>query len=295
MVEIQVEGNIPLYFAAALFFILIIMFIYFFSLLLSKKLHSIIHHNKMLGKDIQVINSDGTVLEKKNREKDSEKSQYPKKGGIVRKRIFVWLKVFFEYSFVFGLIATVIGIIIGNNFSMYSGIALAVFAVLILVLLILKKRKNNKNEISVIDMKENVTEDLSRNIPIHPTPLNDEDKKLLSKDLSNDRIFIIRKRKPKKKAQRAKTAPSEVKRFIKVVDNLLEKLPEEEIARFSKSSKFQIYKKIIKSPPARINDDLMVLAPMIDNMLEKLPEDEIKKFSQSRNFSLYRKMMGKLM
>ena len=256
---LQFENNIALYIVLGLLFVIIVVFIYFLIQNRAQKLAK-----KILEEEIE---SEGYKFEEK-------------KKPIIEKKLLD------EITFFVGVTIAIIGFIIRNYIILVIGITVSAFSVYLLhIMLISEKQRFPFHKKFEMDSK---TERMTKIEPMPKKEIMEEDKQLLKKKLSTTKISVIKEKK------QSKEHSNEIKKFLNIIDNLLEKLPEDEISAFSNSKDFELYKKVMQNPPKNIDDDLKKLAPIIDDLLEKLPENEISKFSKSKDFKLYKSIMSKL-
>src|SRR3989338_1150706 len=158
-----------------------------------------------------------------------------------RKKVKIEKKVVDEIIFFIGFGISIVGLAAKNYNFLLIGVIISIFSVFLLHLML---RNEEHSLVSAV--------------------LNEEEKKVLRKKLSQKNITII-------KGARGKSEPehdaSDIAKFLHIVDEMLEKIPEEDISRFAVSDEFGIYRRVMKEPPRSVNDDLRKLAPLIDKML----------------------------
>ncbi len=89
----------------------------------------------------------------------------------------------------------------------------------------------------------------------------------------------------------AKTVEEDLfEKFVGVVDDLLGKLPEDELNSFLTSGDFDLYKTIASNPDSASDDDRKSFFKLVNEKLAKLPENVIEDFIASENWSLYEEM-----
>jgi len=76
-------------------------------------------------------------------------------------------------------------------------------------------------------------------------------------------------------------------KFVGVVDDLLGKLPEDNLNSFLTSSDFDLYKTVASEPNSASNEERKSFFKLVNDKLAKLPEDVIEEFIASENWSLY--------
>ena len=91
-----------------------------------------------------------------------------------------------------------------------------------------------------------------------------------------------------------------LKEVLGIMDDLLEKLPEDVIDEFSRSEDFERYEKLYTvvneytgKPKQKeyIDKNVKSVLSTIDNLLKKLPEDVIDEFSRSEDFDRYNEVL----
>jgi chromosome segregation ATPase len=91
-----------------------------------------------------------------------------------------------------------------------------------------------------------------------------------------------------------------LKKALDIMDNLLDKLPEDVIDDFSRSEDFNAYERfydIVKGYKGEagqreyIDKNVKNILTTINNLLKKLPEDVVDDFSRSKDFDIYTKVL----
>ena len=89
----------------------------------------------------------------------------------------------------------------------------------------------------------------------------------------------------------AKTLEDDLfEKFVGIVDDLLGKLPEDDLNSFLESRDFEIYKSTASNPNSTSEKDKGKFFNLVNDKLAKLPEDVINQFIASENWSLYEEM-----
>ena len=92
-------------------------------------------------------------------------------------------------------------------------------------------------------------------------------------------------------AEVAKTVEDDLfEKFTGIVDDLLGKLPEEELNSFLESKDFEFYRSTASNPNSTNEENKAKFFSLVNNKLAKLPEDVINEFIASENWSLYEEM-----
>lgn len=260
------ESDIVVYVIAVIVYLILVAMIYFFIQSKSRKLAQ-----KML-KD--ALESEGYLLEAHS--KDRKKTRIEK-------------KIVDEVIFFVGFGISIAGLAAKNYSFLLIGIIVSIFSVFLLHLML----RNEEHSIaSAIREAEHSAEPVRiYKVSSSKQELNEEEKKLMKEKLSQKKITIIKDAKEKSVPRHD---ADDIAKFLSIVDEMLEKVPESEISSFAASDEFEIYRKVMKEPPNSINDDLKKLAPSIDSMLGKLPKEDIKRFTNSKDFKVYEKIMGRL-
>ncbi|CAI8230042.1 MAG: Uncharacterised protein [Methanobacteriota archaeon] len=89
----------------------------------------------------------------------------------------------------------------------------------------------------------------------------------------------------------AKTLEEDLfEKFVGVVDELLGKLPENNLNSFLESKDFDIYKNIASEPESASQKERETFFKLVNEKLAELPEEAINEFIASENWSLYEEM-----
>src|SRR3989338_9170163 len=225
------ESDIAVYIIAGIVYLVLVAMIYFFIQNKSRKLAQ-----KML-KD--AIESEGYMLEAHS--KNSKKTKIEK-------------KIIDEIIFFIGFGISIAGLAAKNYNFLLIGIIVSIFSVFVLHLML-------RNEEHSIASAVREAEHSAEPVRIYKASGNqqkfgEEEKKLMKEKLSPKKITIIKEYKEKSEI---KNDANDIARFLRIVDEMLEKVPEQEISGFAASDEFEIYRKVMKEPPSAINDDLRKL------------------------------------
>ncbi len=257
---LDLSNNVLVYTVAGVVYIILVVIIYFFIQHKARKLAK-----KMLEESLE---EKGYRLEN-----NPEHSKKPK----------IEKKVVDEVVFFAGLVMSMAGFMLKNYMLLLAGILVSILSVFVLHFMLKSGRHSLMSAIK--ESEEHVRPVvISRH---DKADITQEEKEMLRSRISPRRITVIKGRKNEKK--------SDIAGFLKIADNLLEKLPEHEISSFASSSEFEIYRKLVKDPPESFNGDLKKLCPVIDSLLGKLPKEEISRFSKSKEFRMYENIMDSAM
>ena len=76
--------------------------------------------------------------------------------------------------------------------------------------------------------------------------------------------------------------------FVTIIDSFLGELPEDEVAAFTKSEGFEVYRVVASDPEGASDDDRTEFFSVVDSLLGGMPDDAVLAFTQSDDFEVYR-------
>jgi len=158
------------------------------------------------------------------------------------------------------------------------------------------------NEIDSIDEGLPVGEETKEEIPKkEPVPIHKEtmEKKIEKKPHKKGILGIFRKAR-EKEIDEFENKVIQLKRVLPIIDDLITKLPNESIERFSSSEDYRLYGELYditkeysgtKEQKEFIKKNTKKVLEVIDKLLEELPDDVIDAFSLSNEFDEYTKLL----
>ncbi len=158
----------------------------------------------------------------------------------LKKKTLVHNIVLYEAFFVIGVTVSIIGYLSSNWYIIIIGI-LTMLLSLPLLETVLRKRLEEDPEMAIVNKADELIKREKRVAKKEHSIRKQID------ELYNKAIRLMAMEKEVKELRKRSALPEEdVKRVLRITDELLEKLPDEEIERFLKSADFRLYQKVMK-------------------------------------------------
>ena len=168
-------------------------------------------------------------------------------------------KIIDELIFFTGTVLLVSGFLKENYYVLFTGLALMFFSLFLLHSLLKKQPKDKKDlkkEKRIVGKIDSILKKEAA-LKMREQALKREIEELYKKarELKGKELQLNKKEDQIKKKEIALEKPTiivekgldeDVKKVLKITDDLLERLPDEEIDKFSKTKEFELYKKVIR-------------------------------------------------